>query len=180
MNNKRAGALLESSRPIIAGWLPKKTTYVGYTLLTRPAGDDSKAKRKKKKKGKHPPKFSDFAARLSKKTGSGVFTIKPQCKNWIENMFARIRDTILGLKVAHKGKAHELSAGILNLMIAFTKCDDVDIYGFGTSGGRKGSDSVQHVNKTEVVSDRMSGFHDWDLEQGVIRYLVAGGMVDLC
>ena len=63
---------------------------------------------------------------------------------------------------------------MLNIMLAFSKCDDVDIYGFGTAHGR------HNVNKTLLVSDRLSEYHDWSLEQGIIRYIVSSGIVDLC
>ena len=181
MNNKRMNAITDRpSRPIIQPGLPKTTTYVGYTLLTNP-GTGKKPKSGKKGKTKKPPTLQEVGKKLSKVTGSGVFTIGSKCKDWIKNVFGLVKQAVTKMKTAaSSGKSQELSAGILNLMIALTKCDDVDIYGFGVSGGRMGSDSKVHINKTEVVSDRMSHFHDWALEQGVVRYLVAGGAVDLC
>ena len=181
MNKKRMTALTDRpNRPIIQSWLPKTTTYVGYSLMTNPG---TETKKKNPRTGKMEKKkvkpLSEVGRKLSKVTGSGVFTIGDKCKTWIHNIFGLVTQAVNKMKVVNS-KGSELSAGILNLLVALTMCEDVDIYGFGVGGGRMGNDSKVRVNKTNVVSDRMSHFHDWALEQAVIRYLVAGGVVDMC
>ena len=102
---------------------------------------------------------SDLAVQLrEKKTGTGAVIANENRQSWFDNVFERMKASLVKMKVATPSKkAEKKSSGMINIMLALLQCDYVDLYGFGVSRFSKDKGGRAAV----VVSDRLAEAHDW-------------------